>query len=592
MMKEIKIPLLLSIAIQMILITSIYAQSPDWRNAKSGNSILTHGYCDQPYVVVLQNGKWLCVFTTNAGHEGSKGQHIVSSISEDHGRNWSEPVRIEEPGTESASWAMPYLTDYGRVYVFYTYNGDKIHELGEQKNIREDMLGWYCYKYSDNEGKTWSERYRINVPNRAVDLNNDWKGDVQIFWGIGKPIDFEGGMMLSFTKIGKYMLEYSEGWLLKCENINKEKDAARLKWTLLPETDTGIKNPDLGVITSEQNIFRLNNGTLYCMHRTTSGYTAESYSTDGGKSWTTPQPPEYENGIKLKNPRACPRIWKCKNGKYLFWYHNNGGWNFGIRNPAWISGGIEKDGKIIWSQPEILLYEDDPDIRMSYPDLIEQDGQYWITETNKEDARVHKIPNEFFNTLWSQFDINKVAENNLVAEWKEGEIPEKGQLSVSSDSEDSYVDGFTIDFRLILANLAPGQPIMSLKGINGKLVELKTGNFGAIEITMSDGENTGSWSSDPGLVKASGVEHCISVTIDNGPRIIQFVINGTVNNGREVRVFGWGRYSVDMKNIRFNTIETHKMAAESVNIKSKITNLRLYNKPLMNTEIIGNHRHF
>jgi hypothetical protein len=328
------------------------------------------------------------------------------------------------------------------------------------------------------------------------------------------------------------------------------------------------------------------------MQRTVSGYPAESYSSDGGKSWTTPQPPVYENGVKLKNPRACPRIWKCRNGKYLFWYHNNGGWNFGVRNPAWISGGIEKDGKIVWSQPEILFYEDTVSIRMSYPDLIEQDGKYWITETNKVDARCHQIPNEFLNTLWSQFEINTPAERNLLAAWEESEIPEEGQLDVPVTPESSYADGFTIDFSLVLATLAPGQLILSAKDKSGKFIELKTAEFGAIEIHMSDGEQTDSWSSDPGLVKATGVEHCIAVTVDHGPRIIQFVINGTHNNGREVRQFGWGRYTVEMKDFQFSTIYTHKMARESVNITSKISNLKLYNRPLMNTEIIGNHRGF
>lgn len=591
-MERIKRAILLSIAMQILLATMLFGQSTDWRNVKYCNSIYTHGYCDQPYVVVLENKKWLCVFTTNAGHEGSKGQHIVSCISEDQGQTWSAPVRIEEPGKESASWAMPYHTKYGRVYVFYTYNGDKIHALGDRKNIREDMLGWYCYKYSDDEGKTWSDRYRIDLPNKPIDLNNQWNGKVQIFWGIGKPIDFEGGMMLAFTKVGKYMLDYSEGWLLHCKNINKEKDPQKLVFKLLPETDSGIKNPDLGVINAEQNIFQLNDGTLYCMHRTIAGYPAESYSKDGGKSWTTPLPPEYENGIKLKNPRACPRIWKCKNGKYLFWYHNNGGWTYGVRNPAWLSGGIEKDGKIIWSQPEILLYEENPLVRMSYPDLIEQDGKYWITETNKADAWVHQIPNAFLNSLWSQLEINTVEKNDLVEEWEESEIPLPGPLEVPSIPEGSFEDGFTLDFRLILVNLTPGQLIMSSKDKNGKRIELKTGDFGAIEITMSDGEHTDSWSSDPGLVKASGIEHCISVTVDNGPRIIQFVINGTVNNGRDVRLFGWGRYIVNMKNFHFNTIEMHKMAKDEVYIDSKITNLRIYSQPLMNTEIIGNHRSF
>jgi len=577
-------------AIHFLVSSSILAQAPDWRNAINGNPIYTNGYCDQPYVVVLDNGRWLCVFTTNLGHEGSKGQHIVSCISEDQGKTWSEPVRIEEPGQESASWAMPYLTNYGRVYVFYSYNGDRIHALNEQKNIREDMLGWYCYRYSDDEGKTWSERYRIDIPNKPVDINNQWNGEVQIFWGVGKPIDFNGGMMLAFTKIGKYMLEYSEGWLIYCKNINREKNPIKLKFKLLPKTDTGIKNPDLGIINSEQNIFELSNGTLYCMHRTVSGYPAESYSNNRGKTWTRPQPPAYENGIKLKNPRACPRIWKCKNGKYLFWYHNHGGWNFDNRNPAWISGGIERDGKILWSQPEILFYEQNQNVRMSYPDLIEQEGKYWITETNKEDARCHEVPNEFLNALWSQFEIKTVAKESLVAEWNEDEIPVNGHLKMPSLPEGSYSDGFTIDFRLVLASLAPGQLLLSSKDKNGKLVELKTNDFGAIELSISDGEQTDSWSSDPGLIKATGLEYSIAVTVDNGPRIIQFVIDGTVNNGRNTREFGWGRYTAEMEDFNFDNIETGELAGGSINIQGKISNLRVYNRALLNTEIIGNHR--
>jgi hypothetical protein len=47
---------------------------------------------------------------------------------------------------------------------------------------------------------------------------------------------------------------------------------------------------------------------------------------------------------------------------------------------------------IEWSQPEILLYDDDPFIRMSYPDLIEEDGRFYITETQKSVGRVHEIP--------------------------------------------------------------------------------------------------------------------------------------------------------------------------------------------------------
>ena len=572
--------------------TAGFTQSADWRNVKSGFSIYTNGYCDQPYVVVLPDRDWLCVFTTNAGEEGSGGQHIVSCISEDQGKTWSLPVQIEKPGKESASWAMPYLTDYGRIYVFYNYNGDKIHELNGRKNIREDMLGWYCFKYSDDKGKNWSQRYRMDVRKTEVDYANDWGGDVQIMWGIGKPVDVDNGMMFAFTKIRKYMLDYSEGWFFRCDNINTEKDPNSLKWSLYPDSQYGLKNEKLGPINAEQNIFQLSDGTIYSMHRTISGNPAEAYSIDGGKSWSLPEVPRYENGIALKTPRACPRIWKAQNGKYLFWYHNNGGWNFDTRNPAWISGGIERNGKIIWGQPEILFYEEDITIRMSYPDLIEQDGKYWITETNKQNARCHEVPVEFMNKLWEQFDINVVTRDGLVAEFDQNQLSQPKEIILPENKNKMpFASGFTLDMRLELGDLAPGQIIMTAGDGKGKTVVLRTGEYGSVEIELFDGQKFNTWFSDPGLIPAYG-EHSITVTVDNGPKIIQFVVDEIVCNGRDFRKFGWGRFEADMNDFLFNEISFGKLSIGHIRPAGKLTNLRIYDRPLLNTEIIGNHRSF
>ena len=587
-----KTNLFLSAVLVMLISSQMTAQIVDWRNAKNGFPIFTNGYCDQPYVVVLENGKWLCVFTTNEGHEGTGGQHIVCSISADQGQTWSDTKSIENPGKESASWAMPYLTNYGRVYVFYNYNGDKIHELNGRKNIREDMLGWYCFKYSDDEGKNWSDRHRLDVRKTPVDFNNDWNGKVQILWGIGKPVDVDEGMMFAFTKIGKYVTDNSEGWFFRCNNIHTEKDPAKLYWTMLPNGETGLKNLSLGPINAEQNIFQLDDGTIYCMYRTISGHPAESYSTDEGKTWTLPQVPVYENGIKLKNPRACPRIWKCKNGKYLFWYHHHGGWNFNSRNPAWISGGIEKEGKIIWSQPEILLYEENIETRMSYPDLIEQDGKYWVSETNKANARCHKVPNDFFDIIWSQFDRKTLYRENLVGEWNEDALKPKKILNILQNNPEHFKKGFTIDLGLELNDLAAGQQILSVKNSNGKTIELKTAQYGSIEIILNDGINTNKWYSDPGIIKAFG-ENCVAVTVDNGPGIIQFVVNGIVCNGRDFRQYGWTHFNADIKDIDFNHIKTGEFSrGQGVRFPAKLIYLRIYNEPLMNTLIIGNHRNY
>ncbi len=583
--------------LSVICVFTSYSQlnqekTKDWRNIENALSIIPagRGYCDQPYVVVLNNGSWLCVFTTNSGGEGTKGQHIVSCTSNDQGRTWSDLTNIEDPGTESASWAMPYLTKYGRVYVFYIYNGDKIHELNGKKNIREDMLGWYCYKYSENAGKTWSKRFRLDVPKTMVDYQNNWKGKVQIMWGIGKPVDVDDGVMFAFTKIKRYMLDNSEGWFFSCDNIHIEKDPGKLNWVMLPRSQNGLKNEALGPVNAEQNIFQMNNGAIYCVYRTVSGHPAEAYSQDKGKSWTQPEIPKYENGIEIKNPRACPRIWKCKNGKYLFWYHNNGAWDFRNRNPAWISGGIEREGKIIWSQPEILFYDVNKDVRLSYPDLIEQDDKYWITETNKEIARCHEIPVNFLNTLWSQFERDSVTHAGLLYEWSQNELLSGTTLNITNKNRTPDFKGFTLDFRLILSDLQPGQVILTSES-NNKYLKLTTGEYGSIKILISDGKSSDSWISDPGIIKAYG-EHCVSVSVDNGPGIIQFVIDGIVCNGRDFRQFGWGRYNVDMEDFYFEKIKVGTLNQGQLRPKGSLTNLRIYNRPLMNTEIIGNYRNF
>lgn len=587
-----KIPVAIIFLLMLCPFYFLSAQYQDWRNVTIGAfPIYINGYCDQPYVVILPGGKWLCVFTTGEGAEGTGGQHIVSTLSEDHGRTWTKPVKIEKPGSESASWAMPYVTSFGRVYVFYDYNGDKIHTLREQKNIREDMLGWYCYRYSDDEGKTWSRRYRLDVRKTNVDYANDWKGKVQILWGIGKPVDVDQGMMFAFSKIRHYLLDDSEGWYFRCDNINTEKDVSRLRFVMLPDGDNGVKNSAYGPVNSEQNLFQLNNGSLYCMHRTISGYPLESYSFDGGKSWTLPLPPRYETGIALKTPRACPRIWKCKNGKYLFWYHNHSGKTFADRNPVWISGGIEKDGKIYWGQPEILLYEPNINVRMSYPDLIEQDGKYWITETNKENARCHEIPVSFMEMLWKQFDICEKTTSGLCFSYGEA-LLFPGNLSMEGERIVNFEKGVTFDFCLELSSPAFAQILFKMSSRCGrKNIIMQTGLYGDIELIIDDGEKQSKWNSDPGLISVYGKHH-VTVTIDNGPKIIQFVVDGNVCNGNNSRQYGWGRFVSDITDFEPDQLLITKLKADNIRPGGKLLRLDIYNRPLLNTEIIGIHRYY
>ena len=100
----------------------------DKRDITTGYEIPSEHYADQPYVVITQDGNWLCVLTTGPSTESQGGQHVVATISADHGRAWSELIPIEpgleDPNWRMSSWVTATIVPSGRVYAFYDYNFD------------------------------------------------------------------------------------------------------------------------------------------------------------------------------------------------------------------------------------------------------------------------------------------------------------------------------------------------------------------------------------------------------------------------------------------------------------------------------------
>ena len=554
----------------------------DLRNIRTGLVIPDEGYCDQPYVVVTKDGNWLCTLTTGKGREGDRGQHVVAGISSDKGRTWSKLIDIEPADGPEASWVMPLVTPGGRAYVFYDYNGDRIDTLGKRKGIRADMLGWYVYKYSDDYGRTWSEqRYRLPVRQTEYDRINDWKGEVQILWGVGKPIIADGSVYFGWSKIGKHVVDLSEGWFFRSDNLLTERDPAKIEWVMLPDGDAGLRAPK-GPIAEEQNLVSLSNGTLYVMYRTVDGHPCHAYSTDGGHSWTPTAYATYTPGGRLiKHPRACPRLWKTSNGKFLFWFHNHSGKDFTGRNPAWIAGGVERNGHIHWSQPEILLYDDDVDVRISYPDLIEQDGRYWITETQKSIARVHEVDPVLLGGLWNQGQARTVARKGLVLAHQGGRAIPSG-IDMPRLPDLRHRGGFTIELWLEFTDLSAGQVILDTRDGAGKGVALTTTAEGSIRIDLGDGKNNANWASDPGLIEAGRPHHVVAI-VDGGPKIISFVVDGVLCDGGDGRQYGWGRFSGELGDVN---------GARSLRVgpsfKGKLQTVRVYDRYLRASEAVSN----
>ena len=313
----------------------------------------------------------------------------------------------------------------------------------------------------------------------------------------------------------------------------------------------------------------------------------------------------YASGRLVKCPRAADFAWRCQNGKFLYWYHNHGGPNFRARiarnshysfedrNPVWLLGGIEEDGAdgrvIKWSEPEIILYTDDPIVRISYPDLLEDDEKYFITETNKDIARIHEIDRTLIEGLWDQFTIRAVAADGLILDEADPSaslpmpwIPDFAYLDqrFADYRSQRYRQGITIDLRLELDDLRIGRVLIDNRTEDGRGFWLQTIEGGRVELGLRDDFNDNPWASDHGLLEA-GTRHHLGVVIDGGPNVITYVIDGSVNDGGDQRQFGWGRFSPHLENVK---------GGETLRVDPAVRHLRLYERALRNTEIIGNGR--
>jgi hypothetical protein len=355
------------LASHLAIATSTFgAGKVDRRDITTGRVVFTHklpqseGYVDTTNAVITNDGNWLCVLTICAGQKGWSDSHIAAFVSENQGKSWSQPIAIEPPqGVGNSCNPVLSATPSGRIYAFYDYNIDGITHLPNGRKMPQVyLIGWYGFRYSDDGGRTWStNRYRVPIRLTHVDRENDWGGKQQMFWGISHPVAYGGSVYVPITKIKHYHQKEMEGWFLKSANILTELDPEKIRWQLLPDGEQGLRAPEHESVQSEFNLVALDNGDLYCTYRTEMGYPCHAYSRDGGHSWSKPVPASYTpGGRRMKHNRACPRLWKTENGKYLFWFNNQGSKDFYPRNPVWITGGIEKDGCIHWSQPEILLY--------------------------------------------------------------------------------------------------------------------------------------------------------------------------------------------------------------------------------------------
>ena len=215
----------------------------DWRLLENGLEIPAVTYADQPYIIRCNDGAWLCCVTTGSGEEGAPGQHVSTCRSTDGGKSWEKPVPVETPGDVENSYAVLLKAPSGRVFVFYNRNSDNVREIlshdRQEVITRVDSLGHFVFKYSDDNGRSWSrERYDIPFRLFECDRANVYGGKLCFFWNVGRPFIHNGTAYVTLNKVGEMgrgFFQRSEGCLLASPNLLTADNPADAAWETLPE---------------------------------------------------------------------------------------------------------------------------------------------------------------------------------------------------------------------------------------------------------------------------------------------------------------------------------------------------------------------
>jgi hypothetical protein len=556
----------------------------DFREISTGTRIPTHAYADQPYLTPTLDDGFLCVVTTGLQHEGSSGQHVMSMKTFDLGRSWQDVVAVEDPGGPESSWGVPFTSPSGRIFVFYVYNADNLRELPADdppypggKTRRMDSHGYYAFRWSDDHGKTWSkQRGLIPVREFEIDRRNPSRGKVRLFWNVGKPFSRKGELFLPIHKVGGFgegWFTSSEGGLLRSADILTASNPLEASWVTLPEGEHGVRSPEGGGPVAEEHSFvTLSDDSLFTVFRTIDGHSACSYSRDGGKSWEPSQYMRFATGRLMKNPRAANFVWKISDGSFLYSFHNHGGrylrehpnrrtLGYQGRNPLWLCRGWESrssEGAVLnWSEPELALYDDDPLVRISYPDCVETRGHIYLTETQKSCAKIHQLPPHLAHALSSSpaLRAQRLQKTNPILTWSREnsaatiDMPRMPPFVVRNDSAPygglRTRAGFAVHAQ---ARIQSAHPVVLAANIgsDGSCFVLDWTAMQTLRIRLSDGSTEASWESDP-VPQADGV-HRFTINIDGGSCTICFYRDGVLNDGGDARQYGWGRISPQFRN--------------------------------------------
>ncbi len=264
-------------------------------------------------------------------------------VSHRQGNAWSPPAEVangrQPDGQRFPTWnPVLFQPKKGPLLLFY-----KVGPSPSQ--------WWGMLMTSEDHGTSWSTPVRL--PDGILGPIKD------------KPVQLDDGTLLcpSSTEENGWQIHFE--WT---EDLGKT-------WQR-----SGSVKDDKGFGAIQPTILMHSEDVLQLLCRTRAGVIAESWSRDGGRTWSPLE------GTVLPNPNSGIDAVTLSDGRCLLVYNHVGGKGWGPRTP--LNVAISSDGK---SWTPVLVLENEPG-EYSYPSVIQaKDGLVHIVYTYRRQSIKHVV---------------------------------------------------------------------------------------------------------------------------------------------------------------------------------------------------------
>jgi predicted neuraminidase len=285
----------------------------------------------------LSDGAMMAVYSTPSSYYAKAGQTwIAARVTRDGGKTWSAEREIARNADCQASHPSVLRTKDGTIHIFYlAFKTWKWKDLNPTPEAQSDV---YTARSTD-DGKTWT------TPQPIFDgYSGATNGAIQ-------------------TKDGKIMVPYSHyvndpGRLVSRVSISSDGGKT---WTLGTPIDIGGSGDHEGAL--EPCLLELKDGRVWMLIRTTRGQFWDSYSTDGGATWTAAK------AGSIEAPSAPGHMTRLGDDRIAMV------WNKKAKNRRELYVAVSSDEGSTWSPPVAVARGKST----TYPFVIEGNpGELWI----------------------------------------------------------------------------------------------------------------------------------------------------------------------------------------------------------------------